>query len=81
LARIRNKFRRRAVAAGGLITRLTFLSWEGPSALGIVLEELPMPAQILQPLEIPVLGMTCASCVGRVEKAISAVPGVVRASV
>ncbi len=40
-----------------------------------------MPEQILQPLEIPVLGMTCASCVGRVEKAISAVPGVVRASV
>ncbi|HEX7886069.1 MAG TPA: heavy metal translocating P-type ATPase [Phenylobacterium sp.] len=40
-----------------------------------------MPEQTLQPLEIPVLGMTCASCVGRVEKAISAVPGVARASV
>ena len=40
-----------------------------------------MPEQILQPLEIPVLGMTCASCVGRVEKAISAVPGVARATV
>lgn len=35
----------------------------------------------LKPLEIPVLGMTCASCVGRVEKAISAVPGVAAASV
>ena len=35
----------------------------------------------LKTIDIPVLGMTCASCVGRVEKAIAAVPGVVRASV
>jgi Cu+-exporting ATPase len=35
----------------------------------------------LQPIEIPVLGMTCASCVGRVERAISAVPGVASAAV
>ena len=40
-----------------------------------------MPATTLKPLDIPVLGMTCASCVGRVEKAIAAVPGVSRASV
>ena len=32
-------------------------------------------------LDVPVLGMTCASCVGRVEKAIRAVPGVQSASV
>ncbi|WP_390893364.1 heavy metal translocating P-type ATPase [Bosea rubneri] len=32
-------------------------------------------------LDIPVDGMTCASCVGRVEKAIAAVPGVTRAQV
>ncbi|WP_210491197.1 heavy metal translocating P-type ATPase [Microvirga antarctica] len=32
-------------------------------------------------LSIPVEGMTCASCVGRVEKAILAVPGVDRAAV
>jgi heavy metal translocating P-type ATPase len=32
-------------------------------------------------IELPVLGMTCASCVGRVERAIGAVPGVRRASV
>jgi Cu+-exporting ATPase len=31
--------------------------------------------------ELPVDGMTCASCVSRVEKAIARVPGVVRASV
>ncbi|WP_312161432.1 heavy metal translocating P-type ATPase [Phenylobacterium sp.] len=35
----------------------------------------------LKPLEIPILGMTCASCVGRVEKAIAAAPGVAAASV
>jgi Cu+-exporting ATPase len=40
-----------------------------------------MTETTLKPIEIPVLGMTCASCVGRVEKAIAAVPGVARASV
>ncbi|HEY4183108.1 MAG TPA: heavy metal translocating P-type ATPase [Kofleriaceae bacterium] len=32
-------------------------------------------------IELPVLGMTCAACVRRVEKAIGAVPGVVSADV
>ncbi|WP_083214492.1 heavy metal translocating P-type ATPase [Burkholderia stabilis] len=32
-------------------------------------------------LELDIGGMTCASCVGRVEKALAAVPGVARASV
>ncbi len=40
-----------------------------------------MSDQVLTPLEIPVLGMTCASCVGRVEKAIRATPGVAAANV
>tara|TARA_R110002051_G_scaffold6914_2_gene32676 strand:+ start:10160 stop:12640 length:2481 start_codon:yes stop_codon:yes gene_type:complete len=35
----------------------------------------------LTTIEIGVEGMTCASCVGRVEKALKAVPGVVEASV
>lgn len=35
----------------------------------------------LTPIEIPVVGMTCASCVGRVEKAIASTPGVAAASV
>jgi len=35
----------------------------------------------LKALDLPVLGMTCASCVGRVEKAVRAVPGVTEASV
>lgn len=40
-----------------------------------------MPETKLEPIDIPILGMTCASCVGRVEKAIRAVPGVAEASV
>jgi len=40
-----------------------------------------MSPTTLQPIDLPVLGMTCASCVGRVEKAIAAVPGVARAFV
>lgn len=40
-----------------------------------------MSQTTLQPIDLPVLGMTCASCVGRVEKAIAAVPGVARAFV
>jgi len=40
-----------------------------------------MPETTLEPIDIPVLGMTCASCVGRVERAIAAVPGVAHASV
>ena len=32
-------------------------------------------------LELPIEGMTCASCVGRVERALKAVPGVQNASV
>lgn len=35
----------------------------------------------LKPFDVPILGMTCASCVGRVEKAIKAVPGVLSAAV
>jgi cation transport ATPase len=32
-------------------------------------------------LQLPISGMTCASCVARVEKAIAKVPGVQQASV
>lgn len=40
-----------------------------------------MPETTLEPIDIPILGMTCAGCVGRVEKAIAAVPGVAHARV
>ncbi|EKS9794156.1 MULTISPECIES: heavy metal translocating P-type ATPase [Burkholderia] len=41
------------------------------------------PAAAIAPadLELDIGGMTCASCAGRVEKALAAVPGVARASV
>ncbi|WP_243895302.1 cation transporter, partial [Burkholderia pseudomallei] len=32
-------------------------------------------------IELDIAGMTCASCVGRVEKALAQVPGVARATV
>src|SRR5690242_5739351 len=32
-------------------------------------------------VDLPVLGMTCAACVRRVEKAVAAVPGVAKAEV
>jgi Cu+-exporting ATPase len=44
----------------------------------------PMPEAPLAPpqtLSLPVEGMTCASCAGRVERALAKVPGVITASV
>ena len=38
-------------------------------------------AESIQTVDLPVLGMTCAACVGRVERAIAALPGVSRADV
>src|SRR5438874_402981 len=34
-----------------------------------------------QIIDLPVLGMTCAACVRRVERAVTAVPGVARAEI
>ena len=36
----------------------------------------PVDARPGTEFELPIEGMTCASCVGRVEKALKAVPGV-----
>ncbi|HDR9249952.1 heavy metal translocating P-type ATPase [Burkholderia vietnamiensis] len=41
----------------------------------------PVPAQAPTSIELDIDGMTCASCAGRVEKALAKVPGVTRASV
>ena len=41
----------------------------------------PLPAAGGPTQELAILGMTCASCVGRVERVLAAVPGVARASV
>ncbi|WP_186036461.1 heavy metal translocating P-type ATPase [Burkholderia gladioli] len=46
------------------------------------IESAPAPAApARQPIELEIDGMTCASCSGRVEKALAQVPGVSRASV
>ncbi|WP_186119738.1 heavy metal translocating P-type ATPase [Burkholderia gladioli] len=46
------------------------------------IERAPAPAvPARQPIELEIGGMTCASCSGRVEKALAQVPGVSRASV
>ena len=41
----------------------------------------PAPEPAARDLRLPIAGMTCASCVARVEKALAAVPGVRSASV
>ncbi|PJO68351.1 heavy metal translocating P-type ATPase, partial [Burkholderia thailandensis] len=41
----------------------------------------PAPAATTKTFELDIGGMTCASCAGRVEKALSQVPGVARATV
>ena len=41
----------------------------------------PVAAKNSTTLTLPVEGMTCASCVGRVERALRAVPGVIEATV
>ena len=51
-----------------------------PLALARVLESAGYPARVAE-LELQVADMTCASCVGRVERALAAVPGVVSAQV
>jgi len=45
------------------------------------LQSNPVPGGALQKTVLDVEGMTCASCVGRVERALKAVPGVASASV
>ena len=45
------------------------------------LVEPPLPAQVGTEVDLRVEGMTCASCVGRVEKALRKVPGVTEATV
>nr|WP_302664632.1 heavy metal-associated domain-containing protein [Lysobacter enzymogenes] len=40
-----------------------------------------LPSTALQRLRLDVAGMTCGSCVGRIEKALRALPGVAEATV
>src|SRR3989344_8893389 len=60
--------------------RLTLPWLEGLAERGRRRRMAPMTRTELRTLDIPVLGMTCASCVGRVERALARVSGVVRAA-
>uniref|UniRef100_UPI00244570CE heavy-metal-associated domain-containing protein n=1 Tax=Burkholderia cepacia TaxID=292 RepID=UPI00244570CE len=50
-----------------------------PMAAAASTDGRPLPA--ISTVELDIDGMTCASCVSRVEKALAKVPGVTRASV
>lgn len=70
-------------AAVNLATETAEVTFDGASRPGQVIEAIrnagyDVPSETA---EIAIEGMTCASCVRRVERAISAVPGVVRVSV
>ena len=60
--------------------RITTDGSTGPAALALVLDRAGYPARIAE-VVLNVADMTCASCVGRVERALAAVPGVVSAQV
>ncbi len=49
--------------------------------MNVIVQPAPRTGAIGQTLEFGVSGMTCASCVGRVERALSRVPGVLGAEV
>ncbi len=60
--------------------RVTFNENTNPAELSKVLAEAGYPA-VAREVTLDIEGMTCASCVGRVEKALAAAPGVQSASV
>ncbi|WP_346429724.1 copper ion binding protein [Paracoccus sp. DMF-8] len=65
-------------ASVNLATSRATLQVDGPDALARAAEAVARAGYPAQPLEtrLEVQGMTCASCVGRVEKALTALPGV-----
>ncbi len=72
-----------AGAAVNLATETASVSFESPataSSLAEMLEKAGYPAEIAK-ATFDIDGMTCASCVGRVERALTEVEGVLRASV
>ena len=60
-----------SVTTDGSVSAATIAAVVESAGYGVAIEEVSMG----------ILGMTCASCVGRVEKALKAVPGVVAAEV
>ncbi|MES2847280.1 MAG: heavy metal translocating P-type ATPase [Pseudomonadota bacterium] len=72
-----------AAASVNLATEQANVRYDGPSVrVGVVAAIRAAGYDVeTELLEIGIDGMTCASCVGRVERAIAAVPGVISASV
>ncbi|BCH29936.1 copper-translocating P-type ATPase [Mesorhizobium sp. L-8-10] len=70
-------------AAVNLATETAEVTFDGVSRPSDVIEAIRTAGYevAIETAEIGIEGMTCASCVRRVERAISAVPGVLRASV
>ncbi|MBO0661462.1 heavy metal translocating P-type ATPase [Jiella sp. MQZ9-1] len=70
-------------ATVNLASGMATIRYDGDLDLGAVtakLDQAGYPADLAD-LELDIAGMSCASCVGRVEKALKAMPGVVAASV
>lgn len=66
-----------------LATERATVSYSDPSVADAVLKAISKAGYEprIETRELQIEGMTCASCVGRVEKALSAVPGVLQATV
>src|SRR3546814_16456365 len=59
---------------------VTFTDASRPLAVVKAIEDAGYDA-VMEPVELAIEGMSCASCVGRIEKALKNVPGVLEASV
>jgi len=70
-------------ASVNLATERAAVEFSGPANLGAVVRAVDAVGYAVREstIELAIEGMTCASCVGRVEKALARVPGVLGASV
>ncbi|MBD9375081.1 copper-translocating P-type ATPase [Rhizobium sp. ARZ01] len=71
-----------SVAAVNLATEKADVTFDGKPDMSAVAEAVRAAGYGVseETLEFPVEGMTCASCIGRVEKALKSVPGVIDAT-
>src|ERR1035437_279879 len=69
------------IAAGASTTAVRQAAARAITAAGYAVREVPAPVEGSRPLQLTISGMTCASCVRRVERALSSVDGVSSASV
>jgi copper ion binding protein len=69
------------VAAGASTAAVRRAAARAVTAAGYAVREVPAPVEGSRRLQLTISGMTCASCVRRVERALSSVDGVSSASV